>query len=606
MSRYRLTWDLDAFFPGGSHSQAFAAFVDRIARRVEELAHPVQSLISQAAGPKEAPGKAVGLDPEVHEQWIQVVTALQELGAQLRHANAFVECLTAQDVADEQARIWESRLTQLNAGYRRLLIGLEEAMVALPDATWARLLEVARFQPIRFALEERRRLARDRMAPEQERLAAALAVDGYHAWGALYDAVSGRIRIPVEEQGETRLLSVGQVANRMYTQDRTARAALWAKYEEAWREAADLCAAALNHLAGFRLSLYGQRGWSLLQEPLALNRMSEATLEAMWAAVTEVRGQLAGYLRHKARLLGVEKLTWHDVTAPMGQVERRSTYDEAAAFILAHFRRFNDELAGLAERAFQERWIEAEDRPGKRAGGFCTSFPLSGQSRIFTTFSGTPDNLSTIAHELGHAFHQSVVQELPYWAQRYPMSLAETASTFAERIVTDAALEQASSREERLALLDQKLNDAVAYLMNIHARYLFERRFYEARKDGPVPVEELNRLMVEAQKEAYLDLLGEYHPLFWASKLHFYLTDEPFYNFPYTFGYLFSTGLYGLAKAEGPSFARRYVALLQDTGVMTVEELARRHLGVDLTRPDFWVDAARLAVADVKSFLEMS
>ncbi|HEY8530866.1 MAG TPA: M3 family metallopeptidase, partial [Limnochorda sp.] len=291
---------------------------------------------------------------------------------------------------------------------------------------------------------------------------------------------------------------------------------------------------------------------------------------------------------------------------PMGEVERRFTYDEAADFILEHFRRFSDELASLGRRAFEERWIEAEDRPGKRAGGFCTSFPLSGQSRIFTTFSGTPDNLSTIAHELGHAFHQWVVQDLPYWASRYPMSLAETASTFAERIVTDAALAQASSREERLALLDQKLSDAVSYLMNIHSRYLFERRFYEARKAGPLAVEELNRLMVEAQKEAYLDLLGEYDPLFWASKLHFYLTDEPFYNFPYTFGYLFSTGLYGLARAEGPSFARRYVALLRDTGRMTVEELARRHLGVDLTRPDFWADAARLAVADVQSFVEMS
>lgn len=600
MPRYDLTWDLETLFPGGSHSQTFAAFVDQLTKRLENLTGPVDGLAAQAAG------EPAVLGPELHHRWAQTVADLQEVGAHLRQAQAFVGCLTAQDVHDEKARTWESRLAQLSAGYQRLLISLDRALLALPEEAWAQLLEDGRLEPIRFALEERRRRAQTLMAPDQERLATALAVDGYHAWGTLYGTVSGRIRIPVEEEGETRELSVGQVANRLYTRDRAVRTALWPKYEGAWEDEADLCAAALNHLAGFRLNLYRERGWSLLQEPLALNRLSEGTLEAMWAAVGEAKAPLAEYLRHKARLLGVEQLAWHDVTAPLGQVERHFTYDEAAAFILDHFRRFSDDLAGMAQRAFEERWIEAEDRPGKRAGGFCTSFPLSGQSRIFTTFSGTPDNLSTIAHELGHAYHTHVLNGLPFWAQRYPMTLAETASTFAERIVTDAALEQATSREERLALLDQKLNDAVSFFMNIHARYLFERRFYEARQDGPLTVEELNRLMVEAQKEAYLGVLGEYHPLFWASKLHFYLTDQPFYNFPYTFGYLFSTGLYGRAQAEGPAFAKRYVALLRETGRMTVEELARHHLGVDVTQPDFWAEAARLAVADVESFLEMS
>lgn len=602
MSRNRLTWDLESLFPGGSRSQAFADFVHQIAQRVEPLAQWVADLAASAG---QISGGPAGLDDEARERWVQGITDLQEVGAHLQEAQAFVSCLIAQDVHDEPARVWESRLTQLSARYHQLLISLDQGLLALPDRAWAELLAEPRLEPIRFALEERRRRAQERMEPEREKLATALAVDGYHGWSSLYDTLSGRIRIPVDEEGETRLLSVGQVANRLYARDRAVRTALWPKYEGAWQEAADLFAATLNHLAGFRLALYRQRGWSLLQEPLALNRLSAETLEAMWTAVEGAKAPLVAYLRHKARLLGVEKLAWHDVTAPLGEVERRFTYDEGAAFILDHFRRFSDDLAKLAQRAFAERWIEAEDRPGKLAGGFCTSFPVRGQSRIFTTFSGTPDNLSTIAHELGHAYHQHVVNALPLWAQRYPMSLAETASTFAERIVLDAALEAASSREERLALLDQKLNDAVAFLMNIHARFLFERRFYEARAEGPLTVEELNRLMVEAQREAYCDELGEYHPLFWASKLHFYLTNQPFYNFPYTFGYLFSTGLYGRAQAEGRAFAQRYVALLQDTGRMTVEELAQRHLGVDLTQPDFWAEAARLAVADVERFLEL-
>ncbi|BAS26690.1 oligoendopeptidase [Limnochorda pilosa] len=615
MPAYQPTWDLDVFFPGGSRSEGFAAFLERLAADLEDLAGPVEALSRPGGGGAQAgdprsEGRAHGSDaaaarPAGRDAWVQVLDALQDAASRLRQAFAFVSCLTAQDVHDEPARLLRGRLTQMDATYDRLLIALDGAILALPEADWTALLEDERLQPVRFTLSERRRLAAQQLPPEQETLATALAVDGYHAWGSLYDTVVGRIRIPVEEEGETKELSVGQVANRLQSPDRGVREALWPRYQEAWNQEADLCAAALNHLSGFRLNLYERRGWtSVLKEPLDANHMSEATLNAMWEAVERTKEPLLRYLKRKAELLGVDRLQWHDLSAPVGRVERRFTYDEAAAFVIEHFGRFSPELADFARNAFERRWIEAEDRPGKRPGGFCTSFPLSRQSRIFTTFSGTPDNVSTLAHELGHAYHQHVMDGLPPWAQRYPMALAETASTFAERIVTNAALRQASSPDERLALLDQKLQDAAAFFMNIHARFLFETRFYQARRGGPVSVPELNRIMEEAQREAFHDALGGYHPTFWASKLHFYLTGQPFYNFPYTFGYLFSTGVYGRAAQEGAAFAPRYVALLRDTGRMTVEELAHRHLDVDLTRPGFWGESARLAVADVEAFEE--
>lgn len=606
MPLYQLTWDLDAFFPGGSRSEAFASFLQDLDRRMEELARPLEALIARteaAAAP--GTGAAGSLPPQELDAWAGVVDGLQDAGARLHQARAFVSCLTAQDVNDEPARLLEGRLTQMSASLRQLFIGLDRALVALPEAAWESLAQDPRLQPVRFTLEERRARAQELLPPREESLVASLAVDGYHGWGSLYDTVSGRIRIAVEEDGETRELSVGQVFNRLQSPDRTVRESLWPRYEQAWQQEADLCAAALNHLGGFRLNLYRERGWtSVLKEPLDNNRMSEASLNALWQAVEGAKEPLVAYLQRKARLLGVERLQWHDVGAPVGRVDRRFTYDEAAAFIIQHFGAFSPELAEFARRAFEHRWIEAEDRPGKRAGGFCTSFPRSGESRIFTTFSGTPDNVSTLAHELGHAYHGHVLRDLPYMARHYPMNLAETASTFAERIVTDAALRQAASREERLALLDQQLQDAVSFLMNIHARFLFETRFYEARRRGPVAVPELNRMMEEAQRDAYRGVLGGYHPGFWASKLHFYLTGQPFYNFPYTFGYLFSTGLYARARQEGPAFAPRYVALLQDTGRMTVEELARRHLGVDLTQTAFWEEAAREAVSSVEAFLQ--
>jgi pepF/M3 family oligoendopeptidase len=440
-----------------------------------------------------------------------------------------------------------------------------------------------------------------------EVLANDLAVDGYHAWGSLYNKVSGRIVIPFEKDGEKMGLSVGQASNMIDDPDRSVRAAVFAKWEEAWADNAELCADALNHLGGFRLNLYRHRGWdSVLKEPLAINRMSEQTLNSMWEAIERSKELLASYLSRKAKLLGLEKLSWYDVHAPLGEVTKKIPYEEAAAIILDQFSRLTPRMSELARKAFEDDWIEAEDRPGKRAGGFCTSFPDSKQTRIFMTYAGSADNVSTLAHELGHAFHQYVMDDLPQLVQNYAMNVAETASTFAEQVVADAAVKNAQNDREKIVLLDAKAQNAVSFLMNIHARFLFETGFYEKRKKGLVSVEELNELMVQAQKRAYLDMLAEYHPYFWASKLHFYITETPFYNFPYTFGYLFSHGVYARALEEGPAFEEKYVALLRDTGRMTVEDLAMKHLNADLTQTDFWESAVKMALADVEEFLKLT
>jgi pepF/M3 family oligoendopeptidase len=334
--------------------------------------------------------------------------------------------------------------------------------------------------------------------------------------------------------------------------------------------------------------------------------MSQETLDTMWQVITEHKNTFVKYLDRKAEMLKLEKLGWTDVDAPVGETDTKVSYDEAANFIIEQFKKFNPKMSAFSRDAFEKGWIEAEDRAGKRPGGFCTSFPNAQETRIFMTFSGTPSNVSTLAHELGHAYHQHVMDELPYMNQNYAMNVAETASTYAEMLVSDAAVETAKSEEERLVLLEDKIQRSVAFFMNIHARFLFETRFYEERSKGLVSVTRLKELMEEAQKEAYCDALGEYHPYFWASKLHFYITDVPFYNYPYTFGYLFSAGIYALAKEQGAAFEDKYIALLQDTGRMTVEELAEKHLGEDLTKPQFWKRAIQLSVEDVEEFLKLT
>ena len=224
------------------------------------------------------------------------------------------------------------------------------------------------------------------------------------------------------------------------------------------------------------------------------------------------------------------------------------------------------------------------------------------------TYANTYENLLTLAHELGHAYHSYVLKDKPYFATIYPMTLAETASIFSELLVTDAAMSASSNKQEKLMLLDQKLQQAYTFFCDIRSRYLFDTKFYAARKNGVINQDGLCEMMLSAQKEAFGQLLDEsgYHPLFWASKLHFYITDYPFYNYPYTFGYLFAGGVYDRARAEGSSFAKNYRALLSDTGKMSTEEVAKAHLGVDLGQSSFWESAVERSLSDVDEFVALA
>ncbi|WP_313469031.1 M3 family metallopeptidase, partial [Carnobacterium sp.] len=202
--------------------------------------------------------------------------------------------------------------------------------------------------------------------------------------------------------------------------------------------------------------------------------------------------------------------------------------------------------------------------------------------------------------------HSHVMNDLPALNQQYAMNVAETASTFAELIVADATVKDAKSKEEKIGLLDTKIQNALAMFLNIHARFIFESKFYEERQMGVVTDERLSELMVTAQKEAYQNSLNSYHPHFWASKLHFFIADVPFYNFPYTFGYLFSLGIYAQSLENSKGFEDRYIALLRDTASMTTEDLAKKHLDADLTKPDFWTAGIKIMGNDIKTFLELT
>ncbi len=589
-------WDLDSIFPGGSASKEYEIFRREIKEDLAAFDREMKSL------PQELSGSS-------RNAWADFLGRLQKLAARIRQASSFVHALVSQNVNDEKAHQIYGEADVYNSEIEKMMVAMEAFAKRQSDEEWKKLVESDQIGEAAFFFNEMREMARKKMDPELETLVTELAVNGFHSWNRLYDKIYGDLSAEFIEDGEAKKLSMGQINNKMASSDRAVRKQAFEKLEESWASAANATSMALNYLAGFRLSLYKNRKWdSFLFEPLFNSRISEATLNAMWSAVESAIPKLVPYIDAKKKLMKADKFYWYDQFAPVGASDRLYSFEESGKFVVDNIRPFSPEMAEFCEMALAKRWIEGEDRPGKAGGGYCTGFPVIGQSRIFMTYSGTFSELATLAHELGHAWHGWVLKEKPFFSRIYPMTLAETASIFNELLVKDAALDKTTDRQEKLMLLDQKLQDAHTLFCNIFARFLFDKAFYTERQKGLVSKTRLDELMVEAQKKAFAGMLDEekgFHPLFWASKLHFYLTDAPFYNFPYTFGYLFATGVYTRAKKEGPSFAGKYKALLADTGKMNAEQVAMKHLGVDLTKQDYWNEAVATAVSDVKPFVDL-
>ncbi|WP_339253993.1 M3 family oligoendopeptidase [Sporosarcina sp. FSL W8-0480] len=591
---YSQVWDLDVFFKGGSDSEELRQHLDAVKVQIgtlEELAKTTETPVSK-------------------NDAAQVLNVLEEItntGKNLREAGAVIGCFTAADIKDKKALVLQSEMGSLGARYSTVILKFQQTITKAEENVWNELLESEQLSPFAFVLNEWREQVKLKLSEKEESLITALSVDGYNAWGQLYNQLVGDIKIEMTVDGVEKKLSVGQANNLGSHPDAAVRKEVFEKLEDAWKAKEDFFASTLNHLAGFRLAVYEKRGWdNVLAEPLMRNRMSQETLDAMWGAISANKAPFADFLKYKAKMLGDEKINWYDMSAPVTSSTKEMSYQEGAEFILEHFGKFGPELEAFSRKAFEDSWIEAEDRADKRPGGFCTGMPVSEQSRIFMTYSGSMSNVATLAHELGHAFHSYALRPVHYMNRQYAMGVAETASTFAEMIVADASVKAAETEEEKLALLEDKIQRSVAFFMNIHARFLFETRFYEERKNGVVPASRLNELMEEAQHEAYAGALDSTHPHFWASKLHFYITGTPFYNFPYTFGYLFSLSIYAKALTEGESFEQKYMALLRDTAVMSVEDLAMKHLGEDITKEEFWAKGVALCVQDVEEFLKIA
>lgn len=459
----------------------------------------------------------------------------------------------------------------------------------------------------RFFLSDALIRAKYQMSPELEDLANDLARSGGDAWSRLQEAISSTVRA-VWDPATGERKTVIALRDLAHDPDRSIRERAYKAELSAWASMEIPLAAALNGVKGFAITVDKRRGWqSALDKAAYQSRISRKTLDALIAVMEQSLPLFRRYLKAKARILGIKTCAFYDLFAPVGTARRKWSWEESQDFIIEKFSSFDPAMGNFARHAFTFSWIDAEGREGKIGGAYCTDFPLAKESRILCNFEGSFDSVTTVAHELGHAWHHEVIKDLPSTLTAYPMTLAETASTFAETIILEGALETATT-QERLSLLEGSLKDACQIIVDILSRFYFERAVFEKREQGELSPEEFCRLMKEAQVATYGDALDTelLHPYMWAVKSHYYSTGLAFYNFPYAFGQLFALGLYKRSREQGSAFAGTYKEILRLTGRATAEEVGRA-AGFNLEGPEFWQNSITLIadrVTELESLLE--
>jgi oligoendopeptidase F len=579
-----MNWDLKPFFPEFNGPE-MSSFKTKLVEDTADLLKRASDLDT--------------LNQKNADAWESIFLADEELGTRYSHLGSYLGCLTSADAADEDYKKEEAAFSKVAAEAVKINVELLRGLKDATNLDFAAFIERPSLATAKFSLEYMRKDAQFAMSPEQESVAADLSVDGLDAWGRLYDTVSGKLSFEMNwPDGRVEEIPIAQRRSLMEGPDRAVRQAAFEGGNRAWETVEDVTASALNAISGTRHTLYGYRGVPhFLDKALFDAGISQKTLDAMFEAIQSERELSRKILRIKANAMGLDGIAWYDLGAPLPFPDQEKlSWDIAKDIVEGAFSKSYPALGAFQKMMDDKAWIEWEPRPGKRPGAFCTGSDLIRESRIYMTFNDSVGDVRTLAHEAGHAFHSHVMRDLRPYQSGYPMTLAESASTFAEMILTEGILQDPNVSDIQKALtLDQEVANGAIFLMDIPVRFEFERAVYEERKSGELSVTQFKELMAQTQRDVFGDVLleGGEDPYFWASKLHFYITGVSFYNFPYTFGFLLSRGLFAAFKEEGPAFLPRYEEFLRLTGSDTAEGVAKRSIGEDLEQPDFWVRAIR-------------
>ena len=571
-------WNLDVIYRGFD-DPAFAADMEKLEKLVKDYAAFAGELDEQA--PLDGLKKGIAL-----EEALTVLTAKLGEYASLRQSVNTRDAEAGSRLGQVMQRI--SGAAGAQAAWREWVSKIPDLMVLVAgDET---------LKDYTFLFERLLRNSTHLLGSLGEQISARLSMSGSSAWSDLQGYLTSTV--PVSYNGGTTNLSA--IRNLAYDPDPAVRKAAYEAELSCYDRIKDSVAFALNSIKLETISDCQLRGYgSPLDRTLEQSDMKRQTLDAMLGAMEEYMPKFRQYLRAKGKALGHENgLPWYDLFAPMGKSAAQYTAEDAKRILVELFSTFDQELADMVARAFDESWIDFYPRDGKTGGAFCAGVECIGQSRILTNFDGTFGSIVTLAHELGHAFHNQCIRTHRPLNRDYSMPVAETASTFNECVVMAAAIRQAKSHDEELALIESQLQDVTQIICDIYSRYLFESMVLENREQQFMDADTLCGMMLKAQEQSYGDGLdpGFRHPYMWICKSHYY--GATFYNFPYAFGGLFARGLYAQYQREGAAFVPKYKKLLRTTTVATAEDVAQV-AGIDLTDKEFWRGALQTVAQQI-------
>jgi pepF/M3 family oligoendopeptidase len=588
-------WDLSRLYPRLDSPEFERGFTSLLGS-IEELEGDFDTL-DVGWGPP------LSIDEELVRGFEHVLLALNAVNAHRESITAYLYGHVSTDSRDELAQARYSELRQRGVALEKLDTRFTAWVGRFPiDELITRSTAASAHD---FPLRRLHEAASHLMSEEEEALAAELGPSGGEAWSRLHGNLTSQISGTVEIEEQRQDLPISAIRNLAMHPDRALRQRAWVAELEAWERHALPVAAALNGVKGEVLTTARRRSWAdPLDEAIFDNNIDRGILTALIDEARSAIPDFRRYFRLKARALGLEELAWFDLFAPVGTPERAWSWNDTEAFIEEQFGSYSARMKELAERAYAERWIDAAPRSGKVGGGYCM-WLVNDESRILVNYVPAYDGVSTLAHELGHAYHNLNETGLTPLQRDTPMTLAETASTYCETIVKEAALVDATPGE-RLYIIEQSLQGAAQIVVDILSRYEFEQAVFAARRERELSVGELNRLMLEAQESTYGEGLATdaRHPYMWAVKGHYYSPSRSFYNFPYLFGLLFGLGLYAHFQAHPEGFQERYDKMLSATGRASAADLAAR-FNIDLRSREFWRASLDVVRTDIERFEEL-
>jgi len=590
-------WDLTSIYPS-IESKELKAALKKYGGQIDEMdAFLTKTGKTTAKSPSKKIGKLLG----------EAVTRFNEIFTLAGTIGPFLHAHVAVDSRDQAATRLLSEYEQYSVKSSVLSTKLHNWIAILGPTVLKKAVPADPSAASHaFFLFESLEQARFLMSEAEELLAAELTLSGGRAFGKLQGTLTSQLTVDFELDGQVKKMPIPALINLRSHPDEATRRRGYETENIVWEKAKETLAFCLNGVKGETLILDKKRGRiDNLHASLDSARMDRKSLGAMLEAMRDSFPVFRKYLKHKAKKLGKEQLAWWDLSAPLGKSDKVYSLEEARDFIVENFGRFSPELGDFAKRAFDQGWIDAEPREGKRAGAFCMGVERIHESRILANFEGSFNEVSTLAHELGHAFHN----ECAYQAgktplqQSTPMTLAETASIMCERIIVEAALRASPRPEDALVLLEAQLNNATMVIVDIYSRYLFEKEVFERRIKSELTADDFCQIMERAQKETYGEGLDPrfLQKFMWTWKPHYYTSGYSFYNYPYAFGLLFATGLYGIYEKRGEAFVPDYKHLLASTGENRAAELADR-FGLNIRTKPFWSKGLAVIGQNVERF----